>query len=98
MLIFLNFIFYLLLFIFRLIVFIYNRKHLLTILISLEFIVLTLYGLLFLSLNLINYEHFYTIVFLTFGVCEGALGLSILVSLIRIHGNDYFQTFNIFQC
>lgn len=28
-------------------------------------------------------------------VREGVLGLSILVSIIRTHGNDYFQRFNI---
>jgi hypothetical protein len=33
---------------------------------------------------------FFFIIFLTFIVCEGVLGLSILVSLIRTHGNDYF--------
>jgi len=26
-----------------------------------------------------------------FSVCEGSLGLSILVSIIRSHDNDYFQ-------
>ncbi|KAJ9589210.1 hypothetical protein L9F63_028006, partial [Diploptera punctata] len=33
---------------------------------------------------------FLSIVFLTFSVCEGALGLSILVSIIRSYGNDFF--------
>jgi NADH-ubiquinone oxidoreductase chain 4L len=33
--------------------------------------------------------------FLSIRVCEGALGLSILVSMMRTHGNDYFQTFNV---
>lgn len=98
MLIFLNLWVYLILFIFSLIVFVSNRKHLLVTLISLEFIVLILYGVIFICLNIIGYEYYYRIVFLTFRVCEGSLGLSILVSLIRTHGNDYFQTFNILQC
>jgi len=91
-------IFYILIFIFRLIVFVSNRKHLLITLLSLEFIVLVVYLFLYVFLNYINYDYFYSIVFLTFRVCEGALGLSIMVSLIRTHGNDYFQTYNILQC
>lgn len=75
--------------------FISIRKHLLSILLSLEFIVLILFLLLFIYLHIINYEIYFRIIFLTFSVCEGALGLSILVSLIRTHGNDNFQSFRI---
>nr|YP_010462927.1 NADH dehydrogenase subunit 4L [Epeorus unispinosus]UUJ36780.1 NADH dehydrogenase subunit 4L [Epeorus unispinosus] len=78
--------------------FVSNRKHLLATLLSLEFIVLSLYGVLFLSLTSLGCELYFVVVFLTFAVCEGALGLSILVSMIRTHGNDYFQSFNILQC
>nr|AJF48482.1 NADH dehydrogenase subunit 4L [Sweltsa longistyla] len=53
---------------------------------------------LFIYLNLMNCELFFSMAFLTFSVCEGALGLSILVSMIRTHGNDYFQSFSILQC
>nr|AET13039.1 NADH dehydrogenase subunit 4L [Bittacomorphella fenderiana] len=81
-----------------LIVFVSNRKHLLSTLLSLEFIVLSLFNLLFLMLSFYNYELYFSMVFLTFSVCEGALGLSVLVSMIRTHGNDYFQSFNILQC
>lgn len=79
-------------------VFVSNRKHLLSILLSLEYIVLNLFLLLLIYLNLIGYERFFRIIFLTFRVCEGALGLSILVSIIRTHGNDYFQSFNVLLC
>lgn len=71
-----------------------KRKHLLLILLSLEFIVLRIFLTLFLYLRTFNFEYFFSIVFLTFRVCEGVIGLSILVSLIRTHGNDYFQSFN----
>lgn len=43
----------------------------------------------------IDYDIYILIVFLVFSVCEGSLGLSILVSIIRSHGNDYFQRFRI---
>lgn len=75
-----------------------NRKHLLITLLSLEFIVLVLFLILYVYLNGFNYELFFRIVFLTFSVCEGALGLSILVSIIRRYGNDYFQSYVILQC
>lgn len=86
------------LFIIGVFTFVSNRKHLLSILLRLEYIVLRLFLLLFIYLNILNYENFFRIIFLTFSVCEGALGLSILVSIIRTHGNDYFQRFNILQC
>lgn len=85
-------------FIVGILVFVSNRKHLLSILLSLEYIVLILFFMLFIYLNIINYEIFFSIIFLTFRVCEGALGLSILVSIIRTHGNDYFQSFNVLIC
>nr|AJW76302.1 NADH dehydrogenase subunit 4L [Mesocapnia arizonensis] len=75
-----------------------KRKHLLLTLLSLEFIVLGLFLITFMYLNMMNCELFFSMVFLTFSVCEGALGLSILVSMIRTHGNDYFQSFSVLQC
>nr|AML25779.1 NADH dehydrogenase subunit 4L [Hydrophilidae sp. BMNH 1274306] len=72
-----------------------NRKHLLLLLLNLEFIVLSLYINLFLFLMIFSFEFYFSMIFLTISVCEGALGLSILVSLVRSHGNDYFQSFNL---
>nr|UDF83700.1 NADH dehydrogenase subunit 4L [Vermileo comstocki] len=86
------------LFLVGLFVFISNRKHLLSMLLSLEFVVLSLFLLLFMCLSMLNYESYFSMLFLTFSVCEGALGLSVLVSMIRTHGNDYFQSFGILQC
>lgn len=78
-----------------LLVFRIKRKHLLLILLRLEFIVLSIYLILFIYLRFLGEEYFFSMVFLTFRVCEGVLGLSILVSLIRRHGNDYFQSFSL---
>nr|AVN67578.1 NADH dehydrogenase subunit 4L [Schultesia lampyridiformis] len=75
-----------------------NRKHLLATLLSLEFIVLILYLILYYYLLTFNYELFFSMVFLTFSVCEGALGLSILVSMIRGYGTDFFGAFSMLQC
>lgn len=98
MIIILNWVFPRILFIIGVFIFVSNSKHLLSILLRLEYIVLSLFLLLFIYLNIINFEFFFSIIFLVFRVCEGVLGISILVSIIRTHGNDYFQRFNILQC
>nr|UFZ13839.1 NADH dehydrogenase subunit 4L [Neochauliodes meridionalis] len=79
-------------------VFVSKRKHLLLMLLSLEFIVVCLFSWLMWFLLVFNYEFYFSMVFLTFTVCEGALGLSILVSMIRTHGNDYFNSFSVLKC
>nr|YP_009738823.1 NADH dehydrogenase subunit 4L [Coenonympha amaryllis]AJG02594.1 NADH dehydrogenase subunit 4L [Coenonympha tullia]QIB72594.1 NADH dehydrogenase subunit 4L [Coenonympha amaryllis] len=76
-------------------IFVSNHKHLLIVLMSLEFIVLSIFFSLMLYLSKIDNSLYMLMVFLVFSVCEGALGLSILVSMIRTHGNDYFQSFNL---
>lgn len=72
-----------------------KRKHLLVVLLRLEFIILRLFFFLIIYLINIDYEFYFLIIFLVFSVCEGALGLSILISIIRTNGNDYFQRFNL---
>uniref|UniRef100_UPI003002A730 NADH dehydrogenase subunit 4L n=1 Tax=Hermonassa cecilia TaxID=2673479 RepID=UPI003002A730 len=86
---------FILMFVLGNLIFISKHKHLLIILLSLEFIVLSMFFFLLIYLSLIDYDMYMLMVFLVFSVCEGALGLSILVSMIRTHGNDYFQSFNL---
>nr|APX40846.1 NADH dehydrogenase subunit 4L [Calomicrus suturalis] len=74
--------------------FVLNRKHLLLMLLSLEFIVITLYLNMFLYFSMMNYEYFFSMIFLSMSVCEGVLGLSVLTLMIRVHGNDYVMTFS----
>lgn len=76
-------------------VFVSLRKYLLSILLSLEFIILSVFFSIILFLVLNRYESYILILFLVFIVCEGSLGLSILVMIIRTHGNNYFQSFNV---
>nr|YP_010743884.1 NADH dehydrogenase subunit 4L [Polythlipta liquidalis]WET30824.1 NADH dehydrogenase subunit 4L [Polythlipta liquidalis] len=76
-------------------IFVSKHKHLLIILLSLEFIVLSIFFLMVLMFSFFEYDIYMLMVFLVFSVCEGALGLSILISMIRTHGNDYFQSFNL---
>nr|AML26577.1 NADH dehydrogenase subunit 4L [Staphylinidae sp. BMNH 1274705] len=72
-----------------------NRKHFLLMLLSLEFIILSLYLNMMIYLFMYSFEYYFSMIFLTMSVCEGALGLSILVSMIRSYGNDYFKSFNL---
>nr|ASN65886.1 NADH dehydrogenase subunit 4L [Omus cazieri] len=75
-------------------VFCLKRKHVLLMLLSLEFIILSLYMIMFIYLSLFEYEYYFSMMYLTFCVCESVLGLSVLVSLIRTHGNDLFFSMN----
>jgi len=71
-----------------------KREHLLSVLLSLEYVSL---GIYFLMLGFMGAEDlFYSLVYITFTACEGALGLSVLVIIRRTHGGDYFKTFNVF--
>nr|AIW64901.1 NADH dehydrogenase subunit 4L [Ictinogomphus sp. MT-2014] len=90
--------FFLLLIFMGVLSFVSKRKHLLSTLLSLEFIVLGLFIYMYFVLVMEYNDIYFLMYFLTFGVCEGALGLSILVSMIRTHGSDYFSSFNMLQC
>nr|QRV62659.1 NADH dehydrogenase subunit 4L [Stictonectes samai] len=95
MLLMLNFMIFIIMFFVGLVVFSSKRKHLLLMLLSMEFIILSLYSLIFLFLSIYDYEFYFSMMFLVFCVCESVLGLSILVSMIRTHGNDYFFSMNL---
>jgi len=78
--------------------FVIQRKHLLIVLLSLEMIVLVIFLMLFLRLKEFYNEVSFSLLFLTFCVCEGSLGLSILVSIVRSHGNDYLGSLIVLRC
>nr|ADD83038.1 NADH dehydrogenase subunit 4L [Habrophlebiodes zijinensis] len=79
-------------------VFVNKHKHLLSTLLSLEFMGLMLFLMMsYLLMNLIL-EMYYLMIFLSMAVCEGALGSGIVVSMIRSHGSDYFLSYSILQC
>nr|ATP75099.1 NADH dehydrogenase subunit 4L [Sitona callosus] len=69
-------------------------KHLLVMLLSLEYSVVAMFMGLFFLLMSMNYEYFLSMIYLTMSVCEGALSLSLLVLMVRVHSNDYIMTFN----
>nr|AXS65797.1 NADH dehydrogenase subunit 4L [Curculionoidea sp. 10 KM-2017] len=71
-----------------------NRKHTLLMLMSLEFTIISMFFMFLNFLVSLNNEIYISMIFLTMSVCEGVLGLSILIMIIRTHGNDYFKSFN----
>nr|YP_009349814.1 NADH dehydrogenase subunit 4L [Loxoblemmus doenitzi]APD14912.1 NADH dehydrogenase subunit 4L [Loxoblemmus doenitzi]AQM39937.1 NADH dehydrogenase subunit 4L [Loxoblemmus doenitzi]QGN67019.1 NADH dehydrogenase subunit 4L [Acheta domesticus]QOL00669.1 NADH dehydrogenase subunit 4L [Loxoblemmus doenitzi] len=75
-----------------------KRKHLLVVLLSLEYMVLFTFFLLVYWFGLLQFELYFSMIYLVFAVCEGSLGLGILVSMVRSHGNDYFQSFVVLRC
>nr|YP_003856691.1 NADH dehydrogenase subunit 4L [Mekongiana xiangchengensis]ADK77632.1 NADH dehydrogenase subunit 4L [Mekongiana xiangchengensis] len=75
-----------------------KRKHLLVVLLSLEYIVLSLFMMIIVYLFSYDYDYYFPLIFLVFSVCEGALGLSILVSMVRSYGNDFFNSFSLSLC
>uniref|UniRef100_A0AAU7YVF3 NADH-ubiquinone oxidoreductase chain 4L n=1 Tax=Sinophasma brevipenne TaxID=3127808 RepID=A0AAU7YVF3_9NEOP len=81
-----------------LLVFSFNYDHFLITLLSLEYIVLSLFWFIFIYMMYSMFDLYFIMLMLTFWVCEAVLGLSLLVSLIRGFGNDYFCSFNLLQC
>jgi len=70
-----------------------KREHFLSMLLRLEYIILRLYFLFYLIMQ--GNDIYFSLVFVVFTACEGALGLAILIILRRSHGSDYFKSFNI---
>nr|AIA61521.1 NADH dehydrogenase subunit 4L [Cherax destructor]AIA61534.1 NADH dehydrogenase subunit 4L [Cherax destructor]WRV01071.1 NADH dehydrogenase subunit 4L [Cherax destructor albidus]CDL72707.1 NADH dehydrogenase subunit 4L [Cherax destructor] len=78
--------------------FISNHKHLLNVLLGLEFVMLSIFGMVSVNMSGVGLEVVFVMFFLVMTACEGALGLSLLVSVVRSHGNDYFSSFGILVC
>nr|ARH54802.1 NADH dehydrogenase subunit 4L [Trigonopterus sp. AH-2016] len=75
-------------------VYISKYKHFLLMLVSLELMVLSLYFLMMVYFCNFCYEYFMCVYFLTLSVCESALGLSLLVLIIRSYGSDLLMVFD----
>nr|YP_010148796.1 NADH dehydrogenase subunit 4L [Anodonta exulcerata]QQV69687.1 NADH dehydrogenase subunit 4L [Anodonta exulcerata] len=66
-----------------------QRKSLFGALLSMEVFTLGVYTMIISLTYFQGWLSSVCLVFLTFGVCEAALGLSVLVSLVRSVGSDY---------
>lgn len=80
-----------------LLTFVSKRKHLLSTLLRLEGLMLIIFmGLAHLRIS-INFYNF-LLIFLRLVACEGALGLSLLVLIVRNYSSDYFKSINSLKC
>nr|WMV00448.1 NADH dehydrogenase subunit 4L [Rhodopsalta cruentata] len=75
-----------------------NRKHLMTALLSLELIILSLFCSLSFIFSVKMYDMHILLIFLVFSVCEGVMGLTCLVVLIRSHNNDKLMSMSMKTC
>nr|YP_009483984.1 NADH dehydrogenase subunit 4L [Pomacea bridgesi]YP_009563674.1 NADH dehydrogenase subunit 4L [Pomacea diffusa]ART65947.1 NADH dehydrogenase subunit 4L [Pomacea bridgesi]QAX27153.1 NADH dehydrogenase subunit 4L [Pomacea diffusa] len=73
-------------------------KHLLNLLLSLEVIIMNIFIFIYSSSIMIGFSGFSALILITMSACEASLGLSILVSMVQSHGNDYVSSFSSQKC
>lgn len=78
-------------------VFCINYYYLLVNLISIEFMILRLFLFVYMFLLIVKFELIFSIIFLRFMVSEGVLGVSLLIVIVRILGNNYFQSIDLLK-
>nr|NP_945224.1 NADH dehydrogenase subunit 4L [Haemaphysalis flava]QAX90628.1 NADH dehydrogenase subunit 4L [Haemaphysalis flava]QPM99860.1 NADH dehydrogenase subunit 4L [Haemaphysalis flava]UNO53829.1 NADH dehydrogenase subunit 4L [Haemaphysalis flava]UXX50247.1 NADH dehydrogenase subunit 4L [Haemaphysalis flava]BAD03993.1 NADH dehydrogenase 4L [Haemaphysalis flava] len=76
--------------------FILNRFHLMLLLMSIEFMYLSLMIMFFYNSYLLSILNIF--LFLTTIVCEAAIGLSLLVMMSFYYGNELINSFNLIKC
>lgn len=81
----------------RMLVFIVQRFHYILSLLCLEFMVLGLF-MLGISLYGPKTEGYLVFILLSFAACEAALGLGLLIRLVRSHGSDFFCVLRLYEC
>uniref|UniRef100_A0AAU6PC31 NADH-ubiquinone oxidoreductase chain 4L n=1 Tax=Funkikonia zheana TaxID=3133676 RepID=A0AAU6PC31_9HEMI len=72
--------------------FMMTRKHTLMSLLSLEFMMMSTLMMIMLFCLLMKYSMYLFMFMMTILICEGVLGLSILVNMIRCQGNDFMNS------
>uniref|UniRef100_A0AAT9FFA3 NADH-ubiquinone oxidoreductase chain 4L n=1 Tax=Haemaphysalis megaspinosa TaxID=1155002 RepID=A0AAT9FFA3_9ACAR len=76
--------------------FILNRFHLMLLLMSIEFMYLSLMIMFFYNSSILNILNIF--LFLTTIVCEAAIGLSLLVMMSFYYGNEMINSFDLIKC
>nr|YP_010329476.1 NADH dehydrogenase subunit 4L [Haemaphysalis colasbelcouri]UNO54011.1 NADH dehydrogenase subunit 4L [Haemaphysalis colasbelcouri] len=73
-----------------------NRFHMMMLLMSIEFMYLSLMVMLFYNSFFLNIMNIF--LFLVSIVCEAALGLSLLVMMSYFYGNEMVNSMNMIKC
>jgi hypothetical protein len=69
------------------------EKHLLGLLLRLELVLIMIFRLL-----LVGGEVYISLVYMTMGVCEGAIGISLLIVISRSFGGRYLARYRLRRC
>nr|YP_009131556.1 NADH dehydrogenase subunit 4L [Pelecinus polyturator]AIW82474.1 NADH dehydrogenase subunit 4L [Pelecinus polyturator] len=83
------------LFLCSLMLFTFFFKYMLLMLISLEFIMISIFYMMYIIVVKFNLDYNIIMYMMVFMVCEGVLGLSILVLYIRYNGSDMVKFMNL---
>lgn len=75
-----------------------NYRHLLNRLLRLEFLALMVYWWLRINIFYSTGNFFFVLFYLVIVVCEGVLGLSLLIGRTYRHGSDYIKIFRRLNC
>nr|YP_010583776.1 NADH dehydrogenase subunit 4L [Scaeurgus unicirrhus]UXN83972.1 NADH dehydrogenase subunit 4L [Scaeurgus unicirrhus] len=78
-------------------VLLFQWKHILNILLGFEVLTLGVLFMFFFSWVVISLNFYLVMILVVFSVCEATLGLSLLVSFIRLHGNDYVSSMSVYK-
>nr|YP_010490507.1 NADH dehydrogenase subunit 4L [Smilium sinense]UWM12993.1 NADH dehydrogenase subunit 4L [Smilium sinense] len=79
-------------------IYISKRKHLMSMLISLEYVALSIFFMLVIVSMVSGLETYMSLVFLVASVCEGSVGMAMLVGMVRTHSSDYMNSLTILKC
>nr|QMS48889.1 NADH dehydrogenase subunit 4L [Haementeria acuecueyetzin] len=76
-----------------------NKNHFLHLLLCLEVITLSMLMYLTMNMMMVNMNiPLISVIMLTLGACEASLGLSILVIMVRMYGNDLINNLSMNKC
>nr|YP_010266719.1 NADH dehydrogenase subunit 4L [Kaburagia rhusicola ovogallis]ARW70294.1 NADH dehydrogenase subunit 4L [Kaburagia rhusicola ensigallis]ARW70307.1 NADH dehydrogenase subunit 4L [Kaburagia rhusicola ovatirhusicola]ARW70333.1 NADH dehydrogenase subunit 4L [Kaburagia rhusicola rhusicola]ARW70320.1 NADH dehydrogenase subunit 4L [Kaburagia rhusicola ovogallis]UIE11122.1 NADH dehydrogenase subunit 4L [Kaburagia rhusicola ovogallis] len=78
--------------------YIFNFNHLLMMLLGLEYMLLILSLMFLMNFMIFIKQYILLLIFLIFCISESVLGLTILIMMVRMYGNDYLKSLMILQC
>nr|YP_009501940.1 NADH dehydrogenase subunit 4L [Livia junci]AWU48983.1 NADH dehydrogenase subunit 4L [Livia junci] len=75
-----------------------HKKHLILMLLTLEFMSLVILVMLVNMMSMFNYDFSLIIYLIIVMVCEAVMGLVLLTSVVRVHGSDYIKGMSLLMC
>nr|YP_009332455.1 NADH dehydrogenase subunit 4L [Schlechtendalia chinensis]API68539.1 NADH dehydrogenase subunit 4L [Schlechtendalia chinensis] len=78
--------------------YIFNFNHLLMMLLGLEYMLLILSLMFLLNFMIFIKQYILLLIFFIFCISESVLGLTVLILMVRMYGNDYLKSLMVLQC